>query len=220
MTRLLFVGDIHGKFKQMYDLAESLNADRIIQVGDMETVANKKDLESLKCPKKYKAIREFPIYEKLGKVPVYTEFIHGNHEAYNRLDNQNGCKILENLVYLGRTNQFEINGKIIGTLSGIYSKNKSKLNQKINKYFDFDDLDQFQSKLDILVMHDWPFRFNMQKKKIDYEYQVVNELLERTKPELIIAGHVHYSKKMKFKGSEFIGLNLIGHKGDHYLLEL
>lgn len=220
MTRLLFVGDIHGRFKQMYDLAESLNADRIIQVGDIETVANQEDLENLKCPQAYRQIREFGIYDKLGKVPIRTDFIHGNHEAFNRLKDQSGQEILENLYYLGRTNQIQIAGKKIGTLSGIYSRHNTKLNKKINKYYDFDDLDQFQSKLDILVLHDWPFRFNTAKKKIDFEYREMNDLIDRTKPELIVAGHVHYPIQTDFRGSKFVGLNFIGRNGDHYILDI
>ena len=106
-----------------YSQKNNIKIDLVLCTGDFESLIEKKDLNYLSCPEKYKHMGDFHLfYEGKYPIPFTTIFIGGNHEASNILDsNFYGGYICEKIYYLGRTGSINFKGIKICGISGIYN---------------------------------------------------------------------------------------------------
>ncbi|KAL6574289.1 lariat debranching enzyme [Orobanche hederae] len=171
-------GCMHGDLDNVYATllylqeVEKIKIDLLICCGDFQAVRNKKDLESLNVPSKYRTMNSFWKYYSGEKAaPFPTIFIGGNHEASNYLwELYYGGWVAPQIFFLGFAGVVKFGNVRIGGLSGIYkahhyySGHSEKLpynEQDIRsiyhvREYDVHKLMQVQEPIDILFSHDWP----------------------------------------------------------------
>ena len=89
MVRVAVVGCAHGLLDDIYATINFVNemdpahpVELLLCCGDFECMRNLRDLETLACPPKYRALHAFHRYYTQEKTaPVLTVFVGGNHEA-------------------------------------------------------------------------------------------------------------------------------------------
>merc|ERR1712018_900683 len=99
----------HGELECIYDALEHIQHERKMKIdlllccGDMETIRDEEDLDSVAVPDKYRAMKTFyKFYTGERKAPVLTIFIGGNHESSNYLvELPFGGWVANNIYYLG-----------------------------------------------------------------------------------------------------------------------
>ncbi|CAH9070812.1 unnamed protein product [Cuscuta epithymum] len=176
--KIAIEGCMHGDLDNVYATllhlqdAENMKIDLLICCGDFQAVRNKKDLESLNVPHKYRTMNSFWKYYSGEKVaPFPTIFIGGNHEASNYLwELYYGGWAAPQIYFLGFAGVIKFGNIRIGGLSGIYKSNdyglghfeKLPYNERdirsiyhIREY-DVHKLMQVEEPIDIFLSHDWP----------------------------------------------------------------
>ncbi|KAK9665264.1 hypothetical protein RND81_14G101300 [Saponaria officinalis] len=167
-------GDLDNVYKTIADLEKSQNTkiDLLLCCGDFQAVRNKKDLESLNVPAKYKHMKNFWKYYSGKEVaPIPTVFIGGNHEASNYLwELYYGGWAAPNIYFLGFAGVIKFGNVRIGGLSGIYNAknyrlghferppyNESEIRSIYHvREYDVMKLMQIEEPIDIFLSHDWP----------------------------------------------------------------
>lgn len=91
-------------------------------MGDFQAARDEKDLESLACPAKYRALKDFHQYYSGAKVaPYLTIFIGGNHESSEYMHElPHGGWVAPNIYYMGFSSSVIFKGLRITGLSGIF----------------------------------------------------------------------------------------------------
>ncbi|KAL9238045.1 hypothetical protein vseg_012522 [Gypsophila vaccaria] len=167
-------GDLDTVYKTIADLEKSHNTkiDLLLCCGDFQAVRNKKDLESLSVPAKYRDMKTFWKYYSGKEVaPIPTIFIGGNHEASNYLwELYYGGWAAPNIYFLGVAGVIKFGNVRIGGLSGIYNArhyrlghferppyNKNDIRSVYHvREYDVMKLMQIEEPIDIFLSHDWP----------------------------------------------------------------
>ena len=229
--RIAVFGDIHGRWSDLRDivlrLCESAPLDFVLQCGDAQPFRNEADLEYMNCPKKYRQVGDFwRFFSGEEQFPIPMVFIGGNHEPWNYLDeNKDGGILVPNIEFLGRVGAREINGLVIGGVSGVYSpryfdkphpdlpypasfrKQVTYFNSlDINKAFSF-------GNVDILLLHEWPSLMNVAKDGTwpsHWQHVGCDELsflVEFLRPRWVFCGHMHVLARCKFEQAEIICLS-------------
>ena len=82
-VNVIITGCIHGCLKKMYDdilnysQKNNIKIDLVLCTGDFESLIEKKDLNYLSCPEKYKHMGDFHLFYE-GKYPIpYTTIFIG-----------------------------------------------------------------------------------------------------------------------------------------------
>ncbi|KAJ8523274.1 hypothetical protein ON010_g17588 [Phytophthora cinnamomi] len=135
-----------------------------------------RDLETLACPPKYRALHAFHRYYKQEKTaPVLTVFVGGNHEASGYLQELHyGGWVAPNMFYLGAAGVINVAGLRIAGLSGIYKQQHYTAgrfesmpfdNNTMRSVYHVRELEVFQlshvqqvdkTPLGAFLSHDWP----------------------------------------------------------------
>ena len=229
--RIAVFGDIHGHWIDLKDAVLRLNGaaplDLVLQCGDAQPFRNEADLEYMDCPKKYRQGGDFWWFF-LGEeqFPLPMIFIGGNHEPWNYLDeNRDGGILVPNIEFLGRVGRREVNGLVIGGLSGVYSPKYFDKphpdipypvsSRKQATYFNSEDINKASSfgNVDILLLHEWPSLMNVAKDKTwpsQWEHvgcDKLSFLVECLKPRWVFCGHMHVLARCKFEQTEIICLS-------------
>ncbi|CAH0488635.1 unnamed protein product [Peronospora farinosa] len=131
MVRVAVVGCAHGMLDDIYATVNFVNemepsnpVELLLCCGDFECMRNLRDLETLACPIKYRALHAFHrYYTQEKRAPVLTVFIGGNHEASGYLQElYYGGWVAPNIFYLGAAGAINVAGLRIAGLSGIYNQ--------------------------------------------------------------------------------------------------
>jgi len=171
-------GCCHGKLDQIYhSIAEEekktgIKVHLLICCGDMQTLRNTADFQSLAVPDKYKEIGTFHKYYSGELVaPVPTIFVGGNHEASLPLQELfYGGWVAPNIYYMGSAGVINFGGLRIAGLSGIYKEHDYQLGHHEQPPYDRSTLRsvyhvrnvevyrlcQVKEPVDIMISHDWP----------------------------------------------------------------
>ncbi len=184
--RIGIFGDVHGELKELYRIAEREGVDAILQVGDFETIRDKKDLKFFPTLPKFRVVKDYAEFHRKGEVPIPTFFIGGNHEAFNVLEEYDeGGELIRNLYFIGRAGTIGLGGLTIGGLSGIYSdkfykhERKKEFFLRDRAYFTESDLKRLEEQqLDILLTHEWPFRPIIIRESAEDQIRIQKETLE------------------------------------------
>ncbi|CAH0474576.1 unnamed protein product [Peronospora belbahrii] len=183
MVRVAVVGCAHGLLDDIYATVNFINktqADNPVELlvccGDFECMRNMRDLETLACPPKYRALHAFYRYYNQEKLaPVLTVFVGGNHEASGYLqDLHYGGWVAPNIFYLGAAGAINVAGLRIAGLSGIYKHQHYTAgrfesppfdNNTMRSVYHVRELEVFQlshlqqvdkSPIKVFLSHDWP----------------------------------------------------------------
>ncbi|KAJ0406410.1 hypothetical protein P43SY_007018 [Pythium insidiosum] len=181
--RVAVVGCAHGMLDDIFATVQFINEmepNRTIELllccGDFECMRNSRDLETLACPPKYRAMHAFHQYYSGAKVaPVLTVFVGGNHEASNYLhDLHYGGWVAPNMFYLGAAGCINVGGLRIAGLSGIYKHQDYTAgryerepfdNSTMRSIYHVREIEVFQlghlqqqdkRRVSIFLSHDWP----------------------------------------------------------------
>jgi predicted phosphodiesterase len=223
--KLIFVGDIHGKFRTMdhecHDRYKHRNA-HIIQVGDFGVGFYKDNY--------YK--------EHLGAFNTSLEefnnhlwVIRGNHDNPEWFKKTNNPFDLEHITLLQDYSELNLCGKSIFLAGGAYSVDRFHRKQNVSywddEHFVLDREYQFQKEYDIVVTHTRPLcsgaflgfknvqhyinqDADLQEDLID-EGLALDELYKATKPKHWFFGHFHESLTTQYENTLFKALNINEH---------
>ncbi|CAI5744671.1 unnamed protein product [Peronospora destructor] len=183
MVRVAIVGCAHGMLDDIYATVNFVNemdpskpVELLLCCGDFECMRNLRDLETLACPTKYRALHAFHRYYTQAKLaPILTVFIGGNHEASGYLQELHyGGWVAPNIFYLGAAGAINVAGLRIAGLSGIYKQQHYTAgrfeampfdNNTIRSVYHVRELEVFQlshlqqvdkTPLGAFLSHDWP----------------------------------------------------------------
>ncbi|XP_010664457.1 lariat debranching enzyme isoform X2 [Vitis vinifera] len=198
-------GCMHGDLDNVYSTlryleeVENTKIDLLICCGDFQAVRNKKDLESLNVPPKYRSMNSFWKYYSGQEVaPFPTIFIGGNHEASNYLwELYYGGWAAPNIYFLGFAGVVKFGNIRIGGLSGIYNERHYHLGHYERppynerdirsvyhvREYDVHKLMQVEEPIDIFLSHDWPCGITDHgnwKELVRYKPFFEKEIQERT----------------------------------------
>ncbi|KAJ3195433.1 lariat debranching enzyme [Irineochytrium annulatum] len=176
--RIAVEGCAHGELDKIYasiaylERKHEMKVDLLIICGDVQTIRNLGDLDSLACPDKYRQVGNFhEYYSGKRKAPIPTVFIGGNHEASNYLwELYHGGWVCPNIYFLGFAGVVNFGGVRIGGLSGIYKDNHYEHGFYERQPYNDNDcrsiyhvrkynvyrLAQIRRPIDIFISHDWP----------------------------------------------------------------
>ncbi len=177
-----FIGDVHGKFDQYYNVLESLNGDTI-QVGDMG-IGFGRNLS-----------------------PNHSYFIHGNHDNPDLCHVYNGFLGRYGYVNIDGYKIFYVSGadsidKCLRTIGVDWWENEQltyrEMSNAINIY----------NGADIIVSHDCPAslypKFNIRDKNLSITAKGLDVIFQHSnKPKLWIFGHHHKSHQIWDNGIDF-----------------
>lgn len=183
MVRVAVVGCAHGLLDDIYATVGFVNemdpqhpVELLLCCGDFECMRNARDLETLACPPKYRAMHAFHRYYAGEKTaPVLTIFVGGNHEASGYLQELHyGGWVAPNMFYLGAAGVVNVLGLRIAGLSGIYKQQHYTSgrfeslpfdNSTMRSVYHVRELEVFQlshmqqldkTPLTAMLSHDWP----------------------------------------------------------------
>ncbi|EEY62947.1 lariat debranching enzyme B [Phytophthora infestans T30-4] len=183
MVRVAVVGCAHGMLDDIYATVNFVNemdpenpVELLLCCGDFECMRNMRDLETLACPPKYRALHAFHRYYKQEKTaPVLTVFVGGNHEASGYLKELHyGGWVAPNMFYLGAAGVINVAELRIAGLSGIYKQQHYTAgrfesmpfdNNTMRSVYHVRELEVFQlshvqqvdkTPLGVFLSHDWP----------------------------------------------------------------
>ncbi|KAE8896483.1 Lariat debranching enzyme [Phytophthora fragariae] len=183
MVRVAVVGCAHGLLDDIYATVNFINekdpehpVELLLCCGDFECMRNQRDLETLACPRNYRAMHAFHRYYKQEKTaPVLTVFVGGNHEASGYLQELHyGGWVAPNMFYLGAAGVINVAGLRIAGLSGIYKQlhytagrfeSMPYDNNTMRSVYHVRELEVFQlshvqqldkTPLGAFLSHDWP----------------------------------------------------------------
>lgn len=203
---IYFLGDLHGRFEALQDLAEKIGPDDVvIQVGDFGFY-----------PPQITGLRNtiFPT-----GFPCKLYAVDGNHEWFpfiaENVDGDNLWEFNPNMFYVPRGTVMEIQGKLIGFLGGACSVDVSwrKPYGKWHKeeqitQEDFDKLIKNVDgrELDVLVTHAAPPEliianfaplnhdyWGLPHDWVDHSSNLVAEAIDKLNPKKFVCGHMHKS---------------------------
>ena len=184
---MLFVGDVHGKWKRFDEIVKQNPEKNIVQLGDFGVGFNTYDIYS---------------DPRWGHK---VNFVRGNH------DNPSAAKVHPN--YLGNYGIY-FKGKV-GYISGAWSIDSRFREASVNWWMDEQlsqrELDKGiqlikQYKPEIIVSHDGPEVFAKQLVTEHFKTvtgKALSQLFEEYQPKHWIIGHYHKSYSAEINGTQF-----------------
>jgi lariat debranching enzyme len=230
-------GDIHAMVRLLdqWERQHGRTFDFVLQVGDFEPHRHEQDLQSASIPTKYRSLGDFPDFfagRAAFRWPVY--FIGGNHEPYGFLETiPGGGEVAPGCHYLGRVARLERDGLVIVGLTGIYKESAfggrppiralGSTPKKAFTYFSEDDIERALAfgRADVLVLHDWPLGAITPEQHADVRGQRragdsgdlgnpwARALVDRLRPRLVVAGHMHWRHRSRIGPSLFAAMGHI-----------
>ncbi len=210
MTRIAICGDNHGHFDLMYEKAQALNPDVIIQVGDTGMFPNPEKADD--ASKRHGVPVDFIRYLKgEKKIPVKTYLFQGNHEDFDFLEGKDG-EIIPGLIFVPQGRVIRVNGTRFGVLGGNYSPtfyNADRLSQSRRRHFTRRHVEAIEQQgFDVLLSHDGPKTCSLPRG-----CQEITDLIERTQPSYAYHGHHHYSYETNIGDTKVVGLDKVDSQG-------
>ena len=199
---LLFVGDIHGDVRYLYDKCSHIEDALVIQVGD----AGFGFSHYLKESQTLKTFNELCKDKNLDLV-----FVRGNHDSKNRFIKFANELKLSNIHFPIDYEVIKFNKQQIQLIGGAVSLDRSQRQEGINYWFNETvdcDLSRCQN-VDILVTHtaptfchpvgfnefvfQWAQRDKFLLNDLKNEREQLNDILRACNPKLHVYGHFHQS---------------------------
>jgi len=219
MTRVLAVGDLHGRLGMLETLIlEHQDVDFVLQVGDFGAYRDDGVCCGIPPGRRYRS--EFPAYADgvLGFArPVF--FVKGNHEHFGLLDDATAkaadrtgpVPIADNLYYVPNGRVVMIYGVTVAGLGGNYSavchrKPRGGLRRRHFSEAEIQAILRHPGKVDILLTHD------VGEGMIPGFRSLSQELLDlgrRLRPTWWIHGHFHCHHEADLGFTRVVGLDAV-----------
>ena len=216
--KIMFVGDVHGRFPHLHDLIETEHPDAVIVAGDFGYWYD------------YGKNKLIHMLENPFAVPVY--FVDGNHEDHDRLDqlveqfgNQTPIDVGNNVYYIPRGCVFELFGYNICGAGGAFSVDfylrkpgiswfpqEQLTEQQVDNLFDT------SKNVDIVVSHTCPFVILdrvLDKCRIfgpvtvDNTEKLLDRILTMYNPSMWFFGHWHHFGHFRKNNTKFYLLDML-----------
>jgi Icc-related predicted phosphoesterase len=231
-------GDMHAMVRLLdqWEKQQGRALDFVLQVGDFEPHRHEQDLQSASIPPKYRSLGDFADFvagRASFRRPVY--FIGGNHEPYGFLETiPSGGEVAPDCHYLGRVARLKRDGLVIVGLTGIYKESAfsgrpplsafGSAPKKAFTYFSEEDIERALAfgRADVLVLHDWPLgAITAEQRKAvrapssrgsaagNIGNPWARELVDRLRPRLVVAGHMHWRHRSRIGPSLFAAMGHI-----------
>ncbi|KAH9066860.1 lariat debranching enzyme, C-terminal domain-containing protein [Lactarius vividus] len=170
-------GCCHGELDAIYSHIQNLETqkkykvDLLLICGDFEAIRDKRDLQTMAVPQKYKRMGDFhKYYTGQATAPVLTIVIGGNHEASNHLwELYHGGWLAPNIYFLGHAGCIQVNGIRIAGASGIFKQHDYHRGHFEKEPYDNSTMRSIYhireynvrrlallSSPDVFLSHDWP----------------------------------------------------------------
>lgn len=209
MTKLLLIGDIHGKWEQYGALLHKLRGqyDRSVQVGDFGWGFSDQDL--------WNTARTDQLHEVMDKGD--NKYIRGNH------DNPAMCKThkycIDDVTYEADTDIMYIGGaysidKLYRQIHNLDWWEDEELNMQ-DLQLAIDTYEQVKPK--IMVTHEAPESvvpelFHWYKKEFPSDTRAAfQHMFELHQPDIWVFGHWHQDIDVTINGTRFVCLNELSH---------
>lgn len=219
MTKVLAVGDLHGRLGMLESLIQAHpDIDFVLQAGDFGAYCD--DGECCGIPPKRRHRSEFPSY--LDGMRGFTKpvfFVKGNHEHFKLLDDAAAraadrtgpVPIAKNLYYIPNGRVVSIHGVVVAGLGGNYSaachrKPRRGLRRRHFSEAEIQEILRHPGKVDILLTHD------VGEGMIPSFRGLSQELLDlgrRLRPTWWIHGHFHCHHEADLGFTRVVGLDAV-----------
>lgn len=174
MVRIAVEGCCHGELNKIYSHLTGSGVELLLICGDFQAIRNKRDLQGLAVPTKYRQLGDFNEYYSGKKTaPVLTIFIGGNHESSSYLKELKfGGWVAPNIYYLGEYGSIWYRGLKISGISGIYNFRSFLMNyykdeilpyteKSLRSVYHVNPKNMMKMLLernpaDVVLSHDWP----------------------------------------------------------------
>lgn len=208
--KILITGDVHNEFGYLNKLINKKKPDMVICCGDFGYWPRIQSLKKLSDIKLQSA-------EKLL-------WCDGNHEDHWSLRQRKTDEIAPNIFYMPRGSMYTLDdGRTILFMGGAVSIDKGWRTigvdwfpEEIISQKDFENLPDFNTRIDIVVSHTCPKCLveKMIKYRPEKNYEPSNAALSRLldifKPSLWFFGHWHQYGEYKIKETQFYALSAPG----------
>lgn len=230
------LGDVHGRMAAAIETLRQAERDAgvlidiVLQVGDFEPHRDADDLAGMYAPHRKKEVGEFGAYargEKRFPWPLF--FIGGNHEPYAYLRTaSSGCRVADNIEFLGFAGLRRIHGLELAFLSGIYDERHTTCRpvppgpigdadvdqQRALSCFTIHDLEQLRcvKRPHVLMFHEWPRGLvrphdheqgQPRHRRLRWGETGVGRLralVEEIEADVVLCGHVHRAYRGVIEG--------------------
>ena len=226
-TRPLFIGDTHMDSEwwvdHIFPLAKRNQADLLFQLGDFGVWPGLKGVKYLDL-----------LENKLSELDLPLLFIDGNHEDFDQLEklipNPNGLSpIRPHILHVPRGTRWKWYGKRFLALGGGVSIDRADRIEFVS-WWPQEQISYMQAmkvidsgECDVLLSHDVPeeVRFDNLYPLPDVtgHRKLLQSVVDATKPELVLHGHMHYPYRARIKNRLYIGHNCNGRSGNLTLLD-
>lgn len=218
MTRVLAVGDLHGRLGMLEELIlRHTDIDFVLQAGDFG--AYRDDGECCGIPPRRRHWSEFSLYldgrRRFAK-PVF--FVKGNHEHFKLLDDAEAwapksgpVPIADNLFYIPNGQVYTLHGVTVAGLGGNYSaachrRPRGGLRRRHFSEAEIQEILRHRGKVDVLLTHD------VGEGMIPSFRGLSQELLDlgiRLRPTWWIHGHFHCYHEADLGFTRVVGLDAV-----------
>ena len=210
--KILYVGDVHGQFEELYKLLKTIDADIVCCVGDFGYWPNMRNY----------TIGVLKSYDN----PIY--WCDGNHEDFESLNkiwtDRVPTPILDNVFYMPRGSHITVEGKNILFMGGAESHDKMRRTpgydwfpEEIISRADIDALPNIE--VDTVVSHTIPTYFKVGAlasldRGNDPSRPALNLVFKKYKPRKWYAGHWHEYTIGDYEGCSWKALNTLPYNGE------
>ncbi|KAI0039576.1 DBR1-domain-containing protein [Auriscalpium vulgare] len=170
-------GCCHGELNTIYNQIARLEAqngykvDLLLICGDFEAMRNRRDVETMAAPQRYRRLGEFyKFYTGEATAPLPTIVIGGNHEASSYMwELYHGGWLAPRIYFLGHAGCVQVDGIRIAGLSGIFKRRsfyqghheRAPYNKStVRSIYHLREYSLRRMALlstpDIILSHDWP----------------------------------------------------------------
>ena len=204
LSRVLVVGDVHGRFTEFRQAIEKLKPEMVLSTGDFGYWPDKYNIEGLWDD---------------NQIPIY--FCDGNHEDHSVLKNYDEItEIADNVFYMPRGSTLQLpNGMIVLFMGGAVSIDRDirceGLNYFIEEELTYDDLPaEDLDEVDIVISHTKPTGIDIEIDIVDdASMEVLDEVFEMYRPHKWYFSHFHIYKFIESDNCKWYCLNMFNDEG-------
>jgi Icc-related predicted phosphoesterase len=207
---IIIMGDIHGQFKLVNHVIETLPLDSIIlQVGDFGWWPRFHNKIRLSSDGRQIAWDQYSLNTKGIKL----FWCDGNHEDFEHLETIKTNEVMKNVFYMKRGSILQLpDGRKVLFMGGGNSidmryriQGLTWFPQENISHKDIRNLPD--EKIDIIISHTAPLEFNIGRRyEDDPNRRVLSHLLERYQPRLWYFGHFHFYQRGIYKNCRWTAL--------------
>jgi len=218
MTRVLVVGDLHGRLGMLEDLIrQNMDVDFVLQAGDFGAYYDDGCCCGIPPRRRHRSsFRDYVNGKASFPKPVF--FVKGNHEhfqlldkATDRISDSEPVPLADNLFYIPNGRVVTLQGVVVAALGGNYSsacyrRPRGGLRRRHFSAGEIEMILKWPGKVDVLLTHDVgegmiPGFRNLSQELLDFGL--------RLRPTWWVHGHFHCYHEDDLGFTKVVGLDAI-----------